>query len=100
MKGSEPQIPSPPSSRYTCNFGYVSYGVMKLCRLLLQISIASMASSECGPEELVAEQQVLVTQNTICMHSNPGRGSKVHYRYMSDSQECKDHTVFTEYSVQ
>ena len=42
-----------------------------------------MASSECGPEELVAEQQVLVAQNTTYMYSNPGRGSKVQYRYMS-----------------
>ena len=75
---------------------------MKLCNLLLQVSLASMASSERGqdgPQELhvVAGQQVFVAQNTT--YSNPRRGSQVQYRYMSESQKCKDYTVFTDYNV-
>ena len=77
--------------------------MVKLCidiNLLLQMSIPSMASTECGedgPQGFVAGQQVLVAQNTT--YSDSGRGAKVHYRCMSESQECKDYIVFTGYDV-
>ena len=77
--------------------------MVKLCidiNLLLQMSMPSMASTVCGedgPQEFVAKQQVWVAQNTT--YSDSGRGSKVQYRCMSESQECKDYIVFTDYDI-